>query len=45
MVRTFDRPSRPFAMAFQASMAGTALLGFLCGSLGGIFFCSAAGLL
>ena len=49
MVRTFDKPNRSGPLTLdvlmRGPMAATVLLGFACGSLGGIFFCSAVGLL
>lgn len=48
MVRTFERPRRKaiaLDLILRGPMAATMLLGFACGSIGGLFFCSAVGLL
>lgn len=48
MVRTFEKPHRTalrLDLLMRGPMAVTVLLGFACGSIGGLFFCSAVGLL
>lgn len=43
-----NRPHRPgiaVQLLTSGPMAATVLLGFACGSIGGLFFCSAIGLL
>jgi hypothetical protein len=48
MDRQYGRPRRgriTLELLMSGPMAATVLLGFACGSLGGLFFCSAIGLL